>query len=281
MKRSNPYDVLGVARNATADTIKKAYRQKAKELHPDKNPNNPDAQAQFQQVQEAYEILKDKRKRATFDFTNNATGGGAFPQDDIFRNFFHFKAEPPPMRRPMVSFDIPCTLDDLYLGAVKQLKVKRHTTTMKRENQIVLKLAIERGTTFNGTKFLFKNEGDEIGTTGEAQDIQFVIKEQPHPRFVRKRLDLHTKVKLDVFAAMLGGVKFEVEMFGGKKLALQTADNLCVLPGSEMVVEGEGMSNDLQGTVGNLVVTFELDFPSELTAEQRKALQQVVGTSRL
>lgn len=273
--RRNPYDVLGVARNASPEDIKRAYRQKAKELHPDKNPTNPNAQQEFQHVQEAYETLKDKKKRQQFDFTAKVNG---FPQDDVFRNFFNFTPQAPPPQppsRPMVSFDIPCTLDDLYLGARKQLKVKRTSTTMKRDAQVVLTLDIQRGLTFNGTKMVFRNEGDEVGSSGEAQDIQFVIKEQPHKRFTRRKLDLHTKTTIPLFQALLGGVEIKVEMFGGKVLTLHTERDKVVTPGLVLVLEGEGMANDLQGRVGSLLVEVDVAFPAALTQAQRDLVSKL------
>ncbi|KZX98206.1 MULTISPECIES: molecular chaperone DnaJ [unclassified Sulfitobacter] len=88
MAKRDYYEVLGVAKGASAEEIKKGYRTKAKELHPDRNTDNPKAEAQFKEANEAYEVLKDADKKAAYDRYGHAAfeggmgggrpGGGGF-----------------------------------------------------------------------------------------------------------------------------------------------------------------------------------------------------------
>ena len=85
------YEVLGVARGASADDIKRAYRKLALQFHPDKNPGNAEAEEKFKEAAEAYEVLSSPEKKARYDQFGHAGVGGAGQGfgnvDDIFEHF--------------------------------------------------------------------------------------------------------------------------------------------------------------------------------------------------
>lgn len=96
MSKRDYYEVLGVSKGSSADEIKKAFRRKAKELHPDRNKDNPDAESQFKEANEAYDVLRDADKKAAYDrfghaaFENGMGGGrpgGGFGQGDFSSAF--------------------------------------------------------------------------------------------------------------------------------------------------------------------------------------------------
>ena len=143
MAASDPYDVLGVPRDASADAIKQAYRRLARQHHPDANRGNPASEERFKEINAAYEVLSDPEKRARFDRFGQAepsaggfnfgnmggTGaGGVGGIEDLFEMFGFSgagQARHGPQRGDDLRADIVLDLDDVMTGTTRTLKVER------------------------------------------------------------------------------------------------------------------------------------------------------------
>jgi molecular chaperone DnaJ len=145
--RKDYYGILGVARDATPDEIKKHYRKVALQYHPDRNPGNKDAEEKFKEAAEAYEVLRDPEKRRLYDLYGHegvsSTGFTGFHDfsdifrsfSDIFEDFFGFADFGPREGRPQVGSDLryDLTLDfmDATLGTEVTIEVPRVVTCKK------------------------------------------------------------------------------------------------------------------------------------------------------
>jgi molecular chaperone DnaJ len=147
MAKRDYYEVLGVGRGASADEIKKAYRAKAKELHPDRNKDNPQAESDFKEINEAYDILKDETRKAAYDRYGHAAfdggmGGGprggqgrqgdfasAFSDvfEDLFGDFMGGRGGAGPRSRAQrgsdLRYNLRVTLEEAYAGVQKSINV--------------------------------------------------------------------------------------------------------------------------------------------------------------
>ncbi len=145
MAKRDYYEVLGVDKGADAATIKKGYRQKAKDVHPDRNSDNPNAEAQFKEANEAYEVLKDENKKAAYDryghaaFENGMGGGGprggqgdfgsAFSDvfDDLFGDFMGGRGgggrRNAAQRGNDLRYNLRINLEDAFAGMQKTVTV--------------------------------------------------------------------------------------------------------------------------------------------------------------
>src|SRR5210317_2365592 len=149
MSKRDYYDVLGISKGASADEIKKAFRKKAKELHPDRNSDNPNAESQFKEANEAYDVLKDPDKKAAYDRYGHAAfeggmGGGGRPGggygqgdfssafsdvfDDLFGDFMGGGGgRTRNSRGSDLRYNMRITLEEAFGGAQKTITVPSTT----------------------------------------------------------------------------------------------------------------------------------------------------------
>ncbi|KXN73140.1 putative heat shock protein [Conidiobolus coronatus NRRL 28638] len=223
----------------------------------------------------------------SFNFTPSAP-------DDIFRQFFgggggfdmggmggmggdpygfgRQSRSSGPRKPAPVSRKIPLSLEDLYTGVSKKLKITRTSVTAGRDKETVLTLNVKPGWKA-GTKITYNNEGDEVAP-GVAQDIEFIIDQKPHPTFTRSDNDLQTSVKLTLKEALCG-FKRSIQTLDNRQIPIQTSN--ITKPGQVFQIPGEGMPiSKNPGQKGRLIVKTDIQFPSSLTAEQKSALEKIL-----
>ncbi len=149
MAKRDYYEVLGVAKNASDDEIKKAYKKMAIKYHPDRNPDNKEAEEKFKEAAEAYDVLRDPQKRARYDqFGHEAVngaggfGGASMNMDDIFSMFGDIfgghggfggfggggRARKPQYKGGDLRLKVKLSLQEVATGVTKKFKVKKKVT---------------------------------------------------------------------------------------------------------------------------------------------------------
>lgn len=283
------YDILGVNRTASEDDIKKAFRNKAKQYHPDANPDNPSAEARFKEVNEAYEVLKDSEKRSQYDrFGENwknmqgvggqqnpyASGGGFgghADASDMFESIFggggrrsgFGGGRRTNMRMAGENIEQPVyiSLQEAYEGT------KRIITKNGRE----INVNIPPGATM-GTKVRLSGEGNPGIGGGPAGNLYLVVNIADDRKFERKDDDLYVDVQVDVFTAMLGG---EVEVPTMTR-AVQLKIRAGTQSGQKLRLTGKGMPKlRSKNEFGNLYARVMITVPSNLNDEQKQQLEAI------
>ena len=142
-RKRDYYEVLGVDRGSSPDEIKRSYRKLARQYHPDVN-KSADAESKFKELNEAYEVLSDEKKRAAYDrfghaATDGSMGAGGFGDfagfgglGDIFEEFFGFgtrtAARRTPRRGADLRFDLSITFEEAAFGLEREIEIVRHET---------------------------------------------------------------------------------------------------------------------------------------------------------
>ncbi|KAJ8321120.1 hypothetical protein KUTeg_002707 [Tegillarca granosa] len=297
--RRDFYKILNVPRTATTNQIKKAYRKLAKEMHPDKNRDDPEASEQFQNLGAAYEVLSDEEKRKVYDkHGEEGLKKGDFSGGDPFSSFFgdfsffgggmkEQNKEIP--RGGDVVMDLEVTLEELYSGnfvemVTQQLGPGRFQMTQQQvcddcpnvkmvPEEKVLEIEIEPGMR-DGQEYPFVAEG-EPHIDGEPGDLRFKIKQAKHRRFERRGDDLYTNVTISLKDALVG---FEMNIRHLDGHLINVVRDKITWPGARMRKSNEGMPNYENNNVkGALFITFDIEFPKgSLTDEEKEGLLKIL-----
>jgi len=296
------YATLGVARGASAEEIKKAYRKLARENHPDLHPDDPKAKAKFQQVQNAFDVLNDPKKREMFDRYGSAyeSMGGGGPQGphpwpgaggrggeahevnledlfggggggfaDLFKQFGNRGARGG-NRRPMpeegadLEHDLSIPFASAILGGEAQIAVQRGDGRTE-----TIRVKIPAGIE-DGKKIRLRGQGEPGANGGPAGDILIRVAIAPHPYFRRFGKRLEVSVPITLAEAIAGG-KIDVPTPHG-------TITLTVPPGSSssrrLRVKGQGVKAG-SGEPGDLFAELEIVMPKNLSDDDRQQLAEI------
>jgi DnaJ-class molecular chaperone len=219
---ADPYEVLGVKREASQEDIQKAYRKLAKKLHPDLNPGNRQAEEQFKDIASAYDILGDPEKRGRFDRGEIDASGAERPQQRYYRDF----AEGSQRYGTDAGYADLEGMDDILSGIFRgrgraNLRLKGGDLHYRLEvnfldalNGTTSRVTLGDGSTIDVTIPPGTRDGQVLRLRGKGSpgigggppgDALVEIAVRPHPLFTRKGDDIHIELPISLAEAVLGG----------------------------------------------------------------------------
>lgn len=291
------YKTLGVAKTASADEIKKAYRKLARKLHPDLNPNDKEAHKKFQQINEANEVLSEPDKRKKYDQygkdwkhadqyeqAKQQRGGGGFGggfggpgsdqytyssgDDSGFSDFFESlfggakrSRQQPKYRGQDYNAELQLSLRDAYT-------THKQTVTINGKNiRITIPAGIE-----NGQVIRLKNYGSPGANGGPNGDLYITFVMKNDTGFDRQGNDLYKNEDIDLYTAMLGGEKTIDTLSGKIKLKVQPETQ----NGTKVRLKGKGYPvYKKEGQFGDLYLTWNVKLPTNLTEKQKELFAEL------
>jgi DnaJ-class molecular chaperone len=303
--KKNLYDVLGVARDADRDTIRKAYRKLARQYHPDLNPGDSAAEDRFKQISHAWEVLGDEEKRRNYDEFGEVSleagfdaekarhareafgqrfgfGEGAGPGpggaseefhfgnlDDLLGRFFRGRGEQEREFR-MRGHDLEASLELGFLDAVRG---GEHRLTLRRPSASgellseTLTVRVPPGVDEGGRLRIPGKGAPGIGG-GPAGDLHVTLHIRPHKVFRRDGRNLELDLPITVREA-IQGAKVEVPTLDGRA-------TLTIPPGTDsgtrLRMRGKGVPDPRGGPPGDLLVRVQVRVPRGVDEQAREAL---------
>ena len=267
------YAILGVDKKADGATIKKKYRQLARELHPDKTKGDKKLEDRFKEVSEAYDILSDDKKRAEYDQAREMFKSGAFRQGanqfsgdfsdlfngggDIFSQIFGGRRGP--RKGADVQASITISFRDSIFG--KEVDIKPNLT-----------VRIPAGIS-DGGKVRVKGRG-EPGEAGPG-DLYVIVNVVPHPVFSRRGENIHVTVPVTFTEAALGA-DIPVPTLEGDEVKVRIAPG--TPNGKTFRVKSRGVKKGVNA--GDLMVSIEVQVPQRVDGNAKKALEDFATATK-
>jgi molecular chaperone DnaJ len=263
MSKRDYYDVLGLAKNASDDDIKTAYRKLASKYHPDKVQGDAEKAAveiKFKEAKEAYETLSDAEKRTQYDAYGH---GGPQPQG---QQWAHTTMHPGNMDEMLKSFfSRTHTFNEGMFGQQPQQRQTVHIVNISLADAYTGKsIRLDSKSTINIPR------GVRSGTKFYADSKFYRVDIQPHYKFKRANDDLLVDIEVSAVEAMLG-VEAVLEHLDGVKLQFTIPAG--IQPGQIVKLSNKGMKNPETDKIGDMMVRISVTVPRDLADAEKAALK--------
>lgn len=278
MSARNPYEVLGVKREASEDEIRRAYRDLAKKHHPDLNPGNKQAEARFKEISAAYDLLSDKEKRGRYDRGEIDESGAERPRAYSYHDF---AAGEPGAKYRSAEGMAPEDLDDLFAffsrgqgaraGSFRMRGADRHYSLAvdfldavngaRRRLELApsksLDVSIPAGVR-DGQVLRLAGQGDPGIGGGPSGDALIEIHVAPHPIFRRDGDDIRLELPVTLAEAVQGGKVTVPTPSGAVAMTIPPGSNT----GTTLRLRGKGVAGR-----GDCFVTLKVVLPDKVDPE--------------